>query len=100
MTSLVASVCLVTDLRGHEPPEERAVWLAEGLAVCAALGVLLVAFGAYLALAGLVPEALVWLARAGSAAAGFWLASRAYRIVLRSRGFDSSGLGIRIRQNR
>lgn len=76
------------------------MWFAEGLAVCAALGVLVVAFGAFLASSELLPEALVWLARTGSAAVGFWLASRAYRLVLRSRGFDSSGLGIRVRQDR
>jgi hypothetical protein len=87
----------VNDVREREMPDERAVWRAEAIAVCAALVVLLVAFGGYLALTSLLPNGSDWFARAGSAVAGFWLATRAYRRVLRSQGFEPSGLGVPLR---
>ena len=97
---LAAIVWLVNDVSEEAQPDERAVWRAESLAVCAALGVLLVIFGGYLALTALLPDGADWVIRTGSALAGFWLATRAYRGVLRSRGFESTGFGVPLRHDR
>ena len=86
-------MCSMAEMREEEPAEERAVWRAEGVAVCVALGVLAVAFAAYLGVSSWLPERTEWASRAGSAAIGFWLATLAYRRVLRSRGFEPSRLG-------
>lgn len=99
-TRLAASVWLVSDVSEGEQHHEGAVWRAESVAVCAALGVLLVNFGGYLAMTALLPEAADWIARTGSAVAGFWLATRAYRGALRSRGFTSTSLGVPLRHDR
>ena len=78
--------------------EERAVWRAEGVAVCVALGVLAMAFAAFLAVSTLLPAGLEWMTRAGSAVIGIWLATRARR-ALRSRGFEPSRLGVTLPQD-
>jgi hypothetical protein len=90
----------VNDVSEGEQPDERAVWRAESVAVCAALGILLVIFGGYLALTALLPDGADWVVRTGSAAAGLWVATRAYRGVLRSRGFESTGLGVPLPHDR
>ena len=95
-----ASVCIMGDVREEEPPTERTAWRTGAVAVCVALGFLVIAFGAYSLLSRLLPDGADWMARAVSAVMGFWLATRAYRRVLRSRGFDSSGLGVRLREHR
>jgi hypothetical protein len=88
------------DVREEEPPAERTVRRTEAAAICVALGVLGIAFGAYLVLSWLLPDGADWVARSVSAVMGFWLATRAYRRVLRSRGFESCGLGVRLREDR
>jgi len=88
----------MVDVREEEPPDERTLWRTESTAVCVALAVLVLAFGAYLVLSWLLPAGVDWIARALSAVMGFWLAKRAYRRVLRSGGFEPSGLGVRLRE--
>jgi hypothetical protein len=89
----------MAEMREEEPAQERAVWRAEGVAVCAAFGALAVAFVAYLTVSSWLPQRTEWASRAGSAAIGFWLATRAYRRVLRSWGFEPSRLGVPLRED-
>jgi hypothetical protein len=87
----------VNDVHDQELPDERSVWSAEAAALGVGVAVLLLAFGGYTALIALLPDGAEWVARAASTFPGLWLAIRAYRRVLRGRGFESNGLGVPLR---
>lgn len=90
----------MNDVGDREPSEESPVRRAEAVAICVALVVLLIAFCGSRALSWLLPDGAHWVARAGTGVTGFWLATRAFRRALRSRGFEPGGLGVRLREGR